>query len=139
MGRGCRGGGEGETTLTEHIALLIILYIISQLQPPTRRARNDRCCVPLHNDSMASLLSLLRTHQFPRMPRNYSVYSFAVIGCLRNSTWRPTQEHVASCGGNVALGNFVRLAEATVCCPGVGDASQGSKGQRGRSKIQIEA
>jgi hypothetical protein len=129
MGRGCRGGGEGETTLTEHIALLIILYIISQLQTPTRRARNDKCCISLHNDSMASLLSLLTTDQFPRMPHNYSVYSFTAIECLRNSIWRLNQEHVASCGGNVALGNFVLLAEASVCCPGDGDAPQGSKGK----------
>jgi hypothetical protein len=54
--------------------------------------------------------------------------------------WRPTQEHVASCGGNVALGDFVRLAEANVCCPGPdGAAPQGYKGKRDRSTIQIEA
>jgi hypothetical protein len=121
MGRGCKGGRGGETTLT------------------LRAYSSDRCCVSLHNDSMTSLLSLLTTSQFPRMSRSYSVYSFAAIACLRNLMWRPTQEHVASCGGNVVLGNFMRLAEATVCCPGDAGAPQGSKGQRGRSTIQIEA
>jgi hypothetical protein len=47
---------------------------------------------------------------------------------------------VASCGGNVALGGFVWLAEVSVCFPGPGDdAPQGSKGQRDRSTIHIEA
>jgi hypothetical protein len=73
------------------------------------------------------------------MSQDYSVYSFAEIEGLRNSIRRPTMEHVASCGVNVALGDFVWLAQATVISHGGGDGPQGSKGQRDRSKIQIEA
>jgi hypothetical protein len=105
-----------------------LTYYIPAPTSITKRARNDRCCVPLQNYSMTSLLSLLKPIQFPMMPDNYSVYSFAAIECLWNSIRRLTQETVASFGDNVALGDFVRLAEATVCCPGDGDAPQGSKG-----------
>jgi hypothetical protein len=73
------------------------------------------------------------------MSQDYSVFSFAAIEGLRNSIWRPTLEHVASCGDNVALSDFVRLAQATVISTGDGDGPQGSKGQQYRLKIQIEA
>jgi hypothetical protein len=56
---------------------------------------------------------------------------FAAIEGLLNSIRRPTLEHVASCVGNVALGDFVRLAQATVISPGDGDGPQGSKGSKG--------
>jgi hypothetical protein len=88
---------------------------------------------------MTSPLFLSTNSQLPRISQDYSVYSFAAIEGLRNSVRRPTLEHVASCGGNVALGDLVRLAQDTVISPGDGDFPQGSKGQQDRSKIQIES
>jgi hypothetical protein len=58
---------------------------------------------------------------------NYYVSSFAAIDTMCDTLWCPTLEHVESCDGNVALGDFVRFSQVVVCSHG---APEHVKGQR---------
>jgi hypothetical protein len=71
---------------------------------------------------------------------NYYVFSFASIDTMRNTLRRPKLEHVETWGGNVALGDFVRVSQVIVCSPGTeNNAPEDSKGQCDRSRFTIHA